>query len=177
MTVDFNFDDEKVIANVDSAVLSPCRMYRYQLTRRESMWRIEDGIVNFVMLNPSTADETTNDPTINRCLGFCRSLCCGRLIVTNLYAYRATDPRDLWQVTDPIGTNNDQWILRSARSAKYVICAWGNNGQRNGRAAAVMKLLANAKIQTYQLGSLTNLKQPRHPLYLRANLKPTLFSI
>ncbi len=110
------FDDGR-----SSAVLSPDGVYRYQLVRE---WDRARPRVAFLMLNPSTADATQNDPTIRKCIAFARSWGCGSLEVVNLFAFRATDPRELGRCgarVDPVGAENDGYILAAARRASVVV--------------------------------------------------------
>jgi len=141
-----------------AARFSPCRRYRYLLTRGDAGAR--DHVV-FVMLNPSTADARRNDPTITRCIGFADRLGCPRLSIVNLFALRATDPRRLYRARDPVGPDNDAAIAAAVRDATLVVAAWGNHGALHDRAAAVLRLLP----AVHHFG-LTRLGQPRHPLYL-----------
>lgn len=148
-----------------SAIFSPDRVFRYVLTRR---W--EGGrTCNFLMLNPSTADESQDDPTIRRCIDFAARENCGSLIVTNLFAYRATDPSALERVPDPIGPENDRHLLDIATSCELVICAWGNHGKFMQRGNHVRKLLkaglSGIAIRLCCLG-ITGEHQPEHPLYI-----------
>jgi hypothetical protein len=156
-----------------SATISDCGRYRYDLTRT-----LGGGpLVNFVMLNPSTADADLDDPTIRRCLGFARSWGCGRLVVTNLYAYRATDPGELWRLdrATAIGEFNDAtlqvWGMTFLGMVGRVVCAWGVHGARHGRGAEVARMLRDKGARLYHLG-LSKGGQPRHPLYLPGDLRP-----
>jgi hypothetical protein len=138
-------------------------VYRY------SLWRhLGDGPgrVLFVMLNPSTADETTDDPTIRRCATFATGWGYGHLEVCNLFAYRAIDPRQLRRVGDPVGPLNDSMIARAANRAHCVVVAWGVEGARSRRADVVMGLLRSSTV--YCVGT-TRDGFPRHPLYLRGD--------
>lgn len=155
---------------VDTAEFSPCRLYRYAL------WRVLDPAkppVMFVGLNPSTADETRNDPTVRRCIGFARSWGFGTLIMSNIFAFRATDPRDMRAVDDPVGPENDRVLLELARGAKRIVAAWGVHGQHRGRGSIVAHLL-----QPFGLLCLGVTKDghPRHPLMLRKDALPVSFS-
>src|SRR5262249_40146014 len=107
-----------------SAVFSTDGRYRYLLTRRVGPGRKS---ATFIMLNPSTADATADDPTIRKCIGFARRWRCGVLRVVNLFAFRATDPDVLKAAADPVGPENRRWILRSIRrtNRQIVVCAWG----------------------------------------------------
>lgn len=147
-----------------NATFSPCRRYRYTLWRR---WG--DGpYANFVGLNPSTADETQDDPTIRRCIRFAREWGYGALCMTNLFAFRATDPKVMLAEPAPIGPQNDDWLRASGIDAGIVIAAWGAHGGHHNRDEAVLGMFANM----HHLG-LTKDGKPRHPLYLRADSTPT----
>ena len=157
-----------------NAILSTDRRYRYVLWRG---WNPPLPAAIWVMLNPSTADESTDDPTIRRCLGFSRAWGCGEMQVINLYALRATDPRKLWESSDPVGPLNDYHTTRLLRSAAEfgwpVIAAWG----ANARAERVKQFLAIADAHGCRIHSLGLTKggAPRHPLYLPASSAPTLW--
>ena len=154
-----------------SAVISEDGRYRYQLTR---FWDPSVHGLAFVMLNPSTADGTEDDPTIRRCMRFARDLGFGGLHVVNLYAFRATKPADLWRAEQPVGPENDDYLRRTfvaaAAFGKPVIAAWGANA-RPDRVAEVLDLPL-ARQSLHHLG-LTKAGAPRHPLYLRADAKPS----
>lgn len=137
-------------------------MYRYTLRRS---WDTQLPVVLFVGLNPSTADETHDDPTIRRCMGFARRWGYGGLIVVNLFAFRATNPRALRGANDPVGPENDAWILRGQAEAERVVTAWGNGGTFRGRAEEVLPRLR----EPYALG-INQSGQPVHPLYVRGNV-------
>lgn len=144
------------------AVLSDCGRYRYRLTRT---WDSARPNATFIMLNPSTADASVDDPTIIRCRNYARAWGLGGLTVVNLYAYRATNPDDLWKVDDPIGADNDdhlrEVLTAAAADGAPVVAAWGGNA-RPDRVAQVVALAGPLTA----LG-LTKAGQPRHPLYLR----------
>lgn len=144
-----------------TASYSDCETYRYSLTRR---WG--DGpILLVVMLNPSTATETRNDPTIARCETRARSAGFAALEVVNLFAFRATRPADLRRAADPVGPQNDAQILESSARAARILCAWGIHGAFRGRGAEVGSRLAATVGALWHLG-LTRDGAPRHPLYL-----------
>jgi hypothetical protein len=145
-----------------TATLSPCRTYRYDLTRR---WG-EGPLCAFIGLNPSTADETTDDPTIRRCIGFARDWGCGQLVMLNAYAYRATNPRDMKRSADPIGPNNDAALRWWSGKASVVVAAWGTHCDPS-RAQAI-----RAMIPELHYLRLTKHGQPSHPLYLPRALTP-----
>lgn len=144
------------------AVYSPCERYRYLLTRA---WDSAGPKLLFVMLNPSTATEAQNDPTVERCQRRARALGFGSFRVTNIFAYRATDPRRMRAEADPIGPDNDAAIAQSALWADQVICAWGSHGRHLGRGPQVAALLRQTGVALYHLG-LNQDGQPRHPLYI-----------
>jgi hypothetical protein len=152
-----------------SAELSPCGRYRYLLTRTLSTGR---GVCLFVMLNPSTADHTVDDQTIRQCLGFTTAWGYGRLEVVNLFAWRATLPREMYAAIDPIGPAADTWILGAARGADRIVCAWGEHGRHRGRGGAVRQLLRYHGHTLYHLGLTKGHAQPRHPLYLARETAP-----
>jgi len=147
-----------------SADFSPCRTYRYALWRT---WDKTEPYVLFLGLNPSTADETENDPTITRCIDFAKQLGFGGLCMANLFAFRATQPKDLKQAKDPVGDANDKWLSKLHRDAGLVVAAWGNDGKFLGRADEVTKQLSNL----YCL-KINKSGEPAHPLYLKKGLKP-----
>jgi len=127
-----------------------------------------DTICLFIMLNPSTADEESNDPTIRRCMGFARSWGYGVLEVANLFALRATDPRVLrppLRKDEPIGVRTDSYLMEAARRADLVVAAWGAWGTLWGRGRGVLDMLKGAGIRVATFG-LTKQGEPRHPLYL-----------
>lgn len=150
------------------AVLSDCGTYRYELTRR---WNCTQGRVGWVMLNPSTADSEVDDPTIRRCVAFARAWGYGGIVVRNLFALRATDPRELRSHPEPVGQFNDQYLKRCSDDA-LTVAAWGAYGGLNDRAAAAVAVLRFYGTNLHHLG-LTKGGHPRHPLYLPASATPT----
>lgn len=147
------------------AFLSPDRLYRYRLWR---IWHRTRPIAVWCMLNPSTASEITDDPTIRRCLGFAQCWGCGGILIVNLFAARATDPRTLATAPDPIGPENDDHLRWAASaSATPLICAWGAHplAQHGERANRVQALLRQAGRSLACLGTTAH-GHPRHPLYL-----------
>jgi hypothetical protein len=120
----------------------------------------------FICLNPSTADAVTDDPTLIRCMGYARDWGFGGVITANLFAWRATDPRELRLAADPIGPYNDRWLRRLTRTAPRVVAAWGNGGEYLDRANTVRR-----RIHGLYCLRLTSRDQPAHPLYLPRDLK------
>jgi hypothetical protein len=154
--------------HVRQTYLSPCRTWRYSLTRDVAA-STGAGTVAFVGLNPSSADETTDDPTIRRCTGFARRWGFARLAVINLYAYRERHPRTLATVADPVGPENDDVIAEVVEGSDLVVCAWGAwaGPFASARVARILDLVA----APHCLG-LTKHGAPRHPLYVRADALP-----
>lgn len=150
------------------AVISECGLYRYRLDR---VWNDALPTAAFIMLNPSTADGLTDDPTIRRCRTFAKAWGCGSLTVVNLYAWRATDPRQLWTAGNPVGPGNNRHLTEAAEYAPLV-AAWGANA-RPGRIAEVLALPG---MQAMTALALTKSGQPRHPLYLPNGLTPQPWS-
>ncbi len=116
------------------------------------------------MLNPSTADAEKNDPTIRRCIGLAQQWEFGSLEVVNLFAYRATHPTELKQAIDPVGQENDVYLIGAMERSLTLVFAWGNWGCLWGRDRFVLELLARHP-QRYCLG-MNQSGQPRHPLYV-----------
>lgn len=154
-----------------TATFSPCRRYRYTLSRN---WDPDRPNLVFCMLNPSTADETQNDPTVERCQRRAERMGFGGVTVLNLFAYRSTDPAGLYQVEDPIGPDNDTSILDVCRRAPMVICAWGKHGKHQGRAAHVLTRLRAEAMPLYTL-AVNKDGSPKHPLYVRNDVEPFPF--
>jgi len=152
------------LAPATGPVIDPTGQYRYTLWRECGP---ADARVAFVMLNPSTADATRDDPTIRRVIGFARSWGYGSVEVVNLFAYRAPYPRILRTVPDPIGPQNDRYLVQAVRRAQLVVAAWGT-GHLPGRDRAVIGLLGES---LYCLGT-TQGGCPRHPLYVRGGIVP-----
>lgn len=150
------------------ATFSPCQTWRYTLWR---IWDEKTPYLLFTMLNPSTADQEANDPTVSRCIQFAQKWGYGGLMVCNIFAYRATDPAVMKAAHDPIGPGNDAAILRAAQHAGMVVCAWGNHGEHLDRSRAVRAMLHDAAIPLYCL-AVTQTGEPGHPLYLKGNLRP-----
>ena len=148
----------------NTANLSSCRNYRYAL------WRTWDAIkprVLFIALNPSKADETNDDPTLNRCINFAYKWGYGGLSIGNLFAFRSTDPQQLKLNDDPIGPANDRWLKQLHRESTLTVAAWGNHGKYLNRSDQVLRSLKSIfYLQINKTG------EPAHPLYLKGSLKP-----
>lgn len=144
------------------AVISNCGSYRYSLTRR---WSNEPTLM-WVMLNPSTADAFTDDPTIRRCVGFAKGWGYGEIVVANLFALRTPSPAEMKVHPDPVGPKNDYWLKRLSAGAWMTIAAWGNHGSHLDRGTIVRPILR----KLHHMG-LTEAHQPKHPLYLPRETK------
>ncbi|MEL7343326.1 MAG: DUF1643 domain-containing protein [Pseudomonadota bacterium] len=150
------------------AIYSDCERYRYSLTR---IWDETGSRVTFVMLNPSTATEVQNDPTVERCERRARALGHGAFCVTNIFAWRDTDPRKMRAAPEPVGPRNDAAILEAAQWSGDVVCAWGTHGAHLGRGPAVAQLLKASSARLSHLG-LSKAGHPKHPLYIGYAVKP-----
>tara|TARA_B100000315_G_scaffold108623_1_gene99672 strand:- start:107 stop:583 length:477 start_codon:yes stop_codon:yes gene_type:complete len=150
------------------ATFSKCRKYRYALSRA---WNDKKKTVLFIGLNPSTADEKIDDPTIRRCIDYAQNWGYGRLLVANLFAYRATKPAELKNVKNPVGDDNDQHLIELSKKVDLTVVAWGNEGSLFDRDKQVVKLIPNLmclKINKYG--------QPAHPLYQKKDIELIRFN-
>src|SRR5438105_7106500 len=155
---------------LSGAKFSSCRRWRYLLWRR---WDERKPVANFLMLNPSTADEFKLDPSCTRARVYAEQWGYGGLIVTNVFGWRATDPAEMKAAHDPVGRGNDAAILRAAREAAIVVCAWGNHGAHLERSKKILQLLKDVDLHVLKMNGGG---EPAHPLYLRAALKPKRWS-
>lgn len=169
-------------------IFSPCRKYRYTLWRDWSH-ELKNGVlftfdphsdyypgkpdqyVQFIGLNPSTADEVQDDPTIRRCIGFAKAWGFGALCMTNLFGWRDTDPEKMKKISEPVGAENDKHILEIAKGAGLTVCAWGKDGAHFNRGALVRNMLNRFGIKIYHFGRNGD-GTPKHPLYLKSDLQP-----
>lgn len=150
-----------------SAELSSCGQFRFSLSRE---WDSTLHTLPFIMLNPSTADAMTDDPTIRKCIGFAERLGYGGIEVFNLFAYRATNPKDLARAGWPVGTGNDSVIaarLRQIRADGHsnVICAWGAHARGLARTGDLLGKLEFGRCRLFALRLLSD-GTPAHPLML-----------
>jgi hypothetical protein len=152
------------------AEFSSCRTWRYLLWR---CWDEELPLCNFILLNPSTADERENDPTVSRCIKFAVGWQFGGLVVSNLFAFRATKPVELKAAGDPVGPENDFYIKLAAKHSRAVMCGWGNHGSFKSRSAEVLSILRRLRIDIRCLKQNAS-GEPTHPLYLGSNIEPRL---
>lgn len=167
-----------------TAIISDCGRYRYRLTR---VVGDSDKWCLFIMLNPSTATAMQDDPTIRRCMAYARRWGCGKLIVVNLFAIRATNPKEMKAANDPVGPDNIYHVKQAASEVAApigrfwhepgpVVCAWGNHGVYMDQGAVALGWI-NARKSVVPMCLKVNARsgQPAHPLYLRADLKPRRF--
>lgn len=161
-----------------SAEISDCGRYRWWLRRSWQLWDSNGlhvkgkGVCCFVMLNPSTADGTQDDPTIRRCIGFAKAWGYDTLSVRNLFPWRATDPRELFKAESVTGGIRGEQELMSAATADLLVVAWGAHVPFS-RDTFALKLFGSKPIHC--LGT-TKHGHPRHPLYVKADTLPSLFS-
>ena len=153
------------------AIYSDCESYRYALTRR---WTAGPRLL-WVMLNPSTANEMANDPTVERCERRARAMGFGAFRVVNLFAWRATDTRALRSAPDPVGPENDATLAHGAHWADMILCGWGGHGSLQGRDQHATAQLRFTGKPLWHLG-LTGAGQPKHPLYLSYSVQPMLWN-
>ena len=152
-----------------NALLSADRKYRYFLKRQ---WADGDNFVNFVLLNPSTADEKIDDPTIRRCINFAKNWGYNGIYVTNLFAFRTKSPNILKKSKNPVGNKNNYFLEKISRESKLIIVAWGNHGSFLNRDKEVLSLLSNI----YCLDT-TKLGNPKHPLYVKGDIEISPYKI
>ena len=151
-----------------NATFSDCRKYRYALSRT---WNGKKKTILFIGLNPSTANEKIDDPTIRRCINYAQNWGYGSLLMVNLFAYRATLPSELKNVKNPIGNDNDLHIIELSKKADIAVAAWGNEGTLLNRDKEVKKILPNLMCL-----KINKSGQPSHPLYQKKDLKLIKYS-
>jgi len=153
-----------VVSN-SGATFSPCRQYRYRLWR---VWGDGNHRCVFVGLNPSTADETRDDPTIRKCVGFSKRWGFGAIDMLNLFAWRSTDPTGLLSVDDPVGSDNDRTLAEVLSFAHRVVWAWGRHNARVRKLVAARLGAWHAVPKVCDVGTLGRADDgsPRHPLML-----------
>jgi len=156
-----------ILGDTIGAKFSPDRRYRYSLWR---FWGESSRYVAFVGLNPSTADEYKNDPTVRRCITYAREWGYSGLIMLNLFAFRSTDPNQLYDIKDPIGPDNDFHLRSASSKSRITVVAWGTHRSGISRAKDVLKLLRDPHCL-----ALTKSGAPRHPLYLKKTLLPVSY--
>lgn len=154
---------------IKDAFISADEKYRYALWRT---WDEKKPKTLFVMLNPSTADANNDDPTIRRCIAFAESWGHGGIIVGNLFAYRATDPKELLKADNPKGPANDCWLKNLFGQAELIICAWGNEGSLKDAGKQFREFARKTWRQKLHYLKMNKSGEPAHPLYLSKTLRP-----
>lgn len=154
-----------LFGNESDAIFSEDKKYRYALWR---LWSIEPKIM-FIGLNPSTANESENDPTIRRVIRFAKDWGYGGVFMMNLFAIVSSDPKVLLTCENPIG-ENDYWLSATQRKCKDIVFAWGNFKEADKRSKEIIAMFDKATC----LGLNKN-GTPKHPLYIAANTKPINF--
>lgn len=155
------------------AIFSDCEKYRYVLWRH---WDLSKPHVLWILLNPSTADESVLDPTLTRCMNFSKSWGYGGFRVCNIFGYRSTNPKDMLSIENPVGLGNDYHIEQESIKADMIILGWGNHGghlQRNAFVKKYLQFVIGFK-PVYAL-KVTKTMEPSHPLYLKSDLKPVRY--
>lgn len=167
-------------------IFSPDRVYRYTLWRE---WGVKfegktqplfeplkpslNDYVQFIGLNPSTADETKDDPTVRRCIDFAKQWGFGAMCMTNLFAFRATDPKAMKVRSFPEGEGNIEWLCKIGANAGLIVVAWGSHGAHYHRDQMVLNILRGNNLKLHCLGRNQD-GTPKHPLYLPKTTQPIL---
>lgn len=152
------------------ADISKCENYRYSLWR---IWDESKPTITFIGLNPSTADYIEDDPTIRKCIKIATHLGAGGFYMANIFAYRSTDPSKLWKCNNPIGDENDEYLIKLANFSEKIIACWGNNGRYLNRSDFIKSMFNN---RLYCL-TINKTGEPKHPLYISSakNIEPYNF--
>jgi hypothetical protein len=160
---------------MSSCVFSSNRLYRYVLRHQcdDTKPIASPKRIAWIGLNPSTADELSLDRTLAAICRYSRRWGFSEVVMLNLFAFRATDPRDLKRAEDPIGPDNDHHLLTEVRKVQRVIACWGGHGRFLGRDRDVSDLLG------VSFGCLLKNRTgtPHHPLYLKSSIKPKPFGV
>lgn len=157
----------------NECVFSPDRHYRYTLVHRWDELLDPNRGIAWIGLNPSTADEHQLDPTLRRIRAFSAAWGYAYFVMLNLFGWRATDPADMKAVSDPVGPDNDRWIVQWSNQVDRVMLAWGEHGAHLGRDRSVLDLLDRGKVFCLERNAGG---QPKHPLYVSRQVTPVPFS-
>ena len=150
------------------AIISKDKIYRYKLSRT---WDSTKPTILFIGLNPSIADENIDDPTITRCINFAKDWGYGTLLMANLFAFRSTYPKDIYLIDDPIGKDNDHYLLECVTQSDLIVACWGNNDTYMNREKVITELVPNLYcLQKNKNGT------PHHPLRPPRNIHPVPFN-
>lgn len=170
---------------INSTIFSSDRKWRYTLWRDFTIGSCDmfskpkphaGQFTQFLCLNPSTADETIDDPTVRRCINFSKLWGYDGFCMTNIFAWRDTDPKGMMAQPDPVGCDNDMWISKIAKETGIIICAWGTHGKFMSRDKRIKEILVPFKDKVFCLG-INSDGSPRHPLYISSFFKPKPFII
>lgn len=149
------------------AIISKCKKYRHWLTRS---WDDKKELAAFIMLNPSTADDKIDDPTIKRCIDFAISWGFGGFVVVNLFDYRATDPKDLKKAEAPCSELANHFVKQAIEQCSLIVPAWGNHGDYLGRSTEIKSLIESYGFPEYfQCLGFNKTGEPKHPLYIKGD--------
>jgi len=169
---------EKIIAfdykqgPANGAIFSECRKHRFALWR---IWNRRKAPVAFIGLNPSTADESKNDPTVRRCVQFAEANGGGGLIMLNAFSYRATDPNEMKSQAVPNLQENTDWIVAFSGLAKMTVAAWGTHGEFAGRGETLIHRMRQS-LRTLHCLEVNKGGTPKHPLYVRGDITPKIYA-
>lgn len=155
------------------AAWSPCKRYRWTLWRTWTE-NSKPSYAQFICLNPSTATETEDDPTVRRCVQFAKDWGHEAFVMTNLFGFRSTDPEAMKADPDPVGEDCDSWLAKIATEAAIVVAAWGCHGSHLNRAEAV-RVLFNSIGKPLHYLKLNADGSAQHPLYLPKTLTPKIY--
>jgi len=154
---------------IKNAFFSNDGKYRYWLSR---IFDETLPLVAFVGLNPSTADAEIDDPTIKKCISYCRQWGYGGFYMVNLFAFVSSDPKKLLHEADPVGKDNDRHLKEVLSKTEKTICCWGEMGRHNNRDRQVLDIISNPHcLQVNKKG------EPAHPLYLKGDLQPIPYPV
>lgn len=153
---------------MSDATFSPCGRYRYTLRRR---WLLGEGSMLWILLNPSTATATVDDPTIRRCIGYSKLWGFREMLLLNIFAFRATDPKAMRAAEDPVGPDNMGTLEYAAAEHDFIVAGWGDHGALMGQGVRVRTMITGMDREILCLGKNKS-GEPRHPLYQRKDLRP-----
>lgn len=157
-------------SEISGASFSPCLRYRYSLWRQWNFKVDNVSTIAFIGLNPSTASEWANDPTVTRCIHYAQRWGFDRMYMLNLFAWRDTDPSEMKAAKEPVGVKNNHTLVNT--EASMLLCCWGTHGKHRHRQNRVLTMLRGRKLHALELNKDGS---PRHPLYLAKSLVPRLW--
>lgn len=151
------------------AIIDDSGEYRYMLTRQ---WGTGNNFINFILLNPSTADHLIDDPTVKSCISIAENNGFDGLYITNVFAFRATQPSDLKKASDPVGPENEEYLKKYNKRCNMTIVAWGNHGSFLGGSERVLDIFKGQPLYCLEKNKSGS---PKHPLYVQRETKPIRF--